>query len=178
MIIPYMQEYLPDAHFISLNGLQKYDMSVFGYQWFTFKSRDHKDLEREVGKSVPAVVDFLTDKIAELSLSFDDVFLVGFSQGTMLATHIATSFDEKLAGIIGFSGTIIPNSNFKGNVKTPICFIYGTDDEVLSVDFLRSSVQTLQQIGFHVESHEIARLGHSIDLNGIKLANNFILKLL
>ena len=178
MIIPYMQESLPDFSFISLNGPQKYDLAAFGYQWFSFQSRELEDLEREVGKTLPAVLDFIEEKLQELSLGFEDLFLIGFSQGAMLATHIATSFNKKLGGIIAFAGTIIPRSSFEGNTKTPICFIYGTEDEILSLERLRNSTEMLKQIGFNVESNEIADLGHSIDLKSIAFANNFILKLL
>jgi phospholipase/carboxylesterase len=176
MIIPYMQEALPDFHFISLNGAQKYDAAAFGYQWFSFKSREHKYLEEEVGKTVPVLLNFAQEKLSDLSLDFEDLFLIGFSQGAMVATHVATSFDKKLGGIVAFSGTIIPRSNFQGNINTPICFIYGTDDEILSLELIRNSARILSQIGFNAESFEIPRLGHSIDLKGIQLANNFILK--
>jgi phospholipase/carboxylesterase len=172
-IAPYMQKDLPDTHFISLNGLQKYDMAPFGFQWFSLKNRDTNVMRSEVDKTIPAVFDFLEKKIIELNLSFEQLFLVGFSQGSMLATSIATSFKQKLAGIIGFSGAVILR-NFTGNNLTPICLIHGLEDEVIKIELMRRSRDHLKQLGFQVESHEIPFLTHSIDMQGIKIATNFI----
>ncbi len=172
-IAPYMQKDLPDTHFISLNGLQKYDMAPFGFQWFSLKNRDASVMRSEVDKTLPAVLDFLEKKIIELNLSFEQLFLVGFSQGSMLATSIATSFKQKLAGIIGFSGAVILR-NFTGNNLTPICLIHGLEDEVIKIELMRRSRDHLKQLGFQVESHEIPFLTHSIDMQGISIATNFI----
>jgi phospholipase/carboxylesterase len=173
-IVPYMQESLADAHFLSLNGLQRYDMAHFGYQWFSLQNRDSQIMQTEIEKTAPLVINFLEAKLDEMKLTYKDLFLVGFSQGTMLATYIATCFERELAGIVGFAGAIIPNPNFQGNIKTPICFIHGKNDEVLRVEMMRQSVDHLKNIGFSVESHEIPFLTHSIDMECIKIATNFI----
>ena len=173
-IVPYMQKDLPNSHFISLNGVQKYDMAPFGFQWFSLKNRDAKIMRLEVDKTIPIVIEFLEKKIIELGLDFEKLFLVGFSQGTMLATSIATSFKQKLAGIVGFAGAIIPQDNFTGNNRTPICLIHGLDDEVLKIELMRQSRDYLKQLGFQVESHEIPFLTHSIDIQSIQIATNFI----
>jgi phospholipase/carboxylesterase len=173
-IVPYINQSLPDVHFLALNGLQKYDLASFGFQWFSLQNRDQKAMQEGVKQTVPLVVEFLEQKLRELELNFEDLFLIGFSQGTMLATHIATSFKEKLAGIVGFAGTIIPNPNFTGNIHTPICFIHGSEDEVLKVDLMRQSAQHLKEIGFNVETYEIPFLTHSIDMKCIQIAIKFI----
>ncbi len=173
-IVPYMQDSLPDAHFISLNGLQKYDMASFGYQWFSLKDREQRVMAQEVGKAVPLVINSLENFLQKLELSFEDLFLVGFSQGTMLATHIATSFDKRLAGVVGFAGAIIPKADFCGNFNTPICFIHGKEDEVLPIDLMYKSADYLKQFSFNVETHEIPFLTHSIDMQCIQIATKFI----
>jgi predicted esterase len=94
----------------------------------------------------------------------------------MLSLQIAASSEQKLAGIVCFSGTLIPYKSFNGNTKTPICFIYGLQDEVLSPESMQQSAAELTQIGFQVTSHPIANLMHSIDAQGINIANNFILQ--
>lgn len=172
-IAPYMQKDLPDTHFISLNGLQKYDMAPFGFQWFSLKNRDASVMRSQVDKTLPAVLDFLERKVMELNLSFEQLFLVGFSQGSMLATSIATSFKQRLAGIIGFAGAVILR-NFTGNNLTPICLIHGLEDEVIKIELMRRSRDHLKQLGFQVESHEIPFLTHSIDMQSISIATNFI----
>jgi phospholipase/carboxylesterase len=172
-IVPYMQRDLPDSYFISLNGLQKYDMAPFGFQWFSLKNRNLQVMRSQVDKTLPAILEFLKKKTQELDLGFEQLFLVGFSQGAMLASYIATSFKQQLAGIVAFSGTIILR-NFIGNNLTPMCFIHGLDDEVLKIELMRQGRDHLKQLGFQIESYEIPFLGHSIDMQGIKIATNFI----
>lgn len=178
MIIPYMQQSLPGVHFIALDGLQKYDMGAFGYQWFSLQNRNQQNMQIEAGKTAPLVIKFLELKLAELALDFEDLFLIGFSQGTMLSMQIANSFDKKLAGIIGFAGAIIPPQNFDGNNNTPICFIHGSNDEILHIDLMHQSADFMKKLGFKVETHTIPNLTHSIDMRCIQIANNFISNLI
>ncbi len=183
MIIPHMQKTLPSVHFIALNGIQPYDMANFGYQWFSFKDRSPESMQTQADQSLPLVMKFLQMHLDLLGLDFSDLFLIGFSQGTMLATHIGMYGGKKMAGIVGFAGSIIPprkqaSGQLSDQQKTPICFIHGAQDNVLSIDIMRQSADFLSKIGFTVYSHEIQNLTHSIDMRSIQIANNFILELL
>jgi len=173
-IAPYMRQSLEKTHFISLNAPNKYDMAPFGYQWFSLQNRELSILQKGLAEAVPHVVKFLEDKTKELNLKFEDVFLMGFSQGSMVSTHVAMSFNKKLAGVVGMSGSIIPRPVFEGNNQTPICLMHGTDDEVISVDTMYRGEKYLGGLGFNVQAHVIPFLGHSIDVKCITIAVNFI----
>jgi len=175
-IVPYIQETLNQTHFISIDGGQKYSIANFGFQWFELQNRDQSVLQREIAKTIPKIIKFLEIKVAELDLEFDDLFLMGFSQGSMLATHIATSVDKKMAGIIGIAGAVIPKEKFQGNNSTPICLIHGMDDEVIRLEAMNQGENYLNSLGFMVEAHTIPFLAHSIDIKCLEILVNFIKK--
>ena len=124
------------------------------------------------------VIEFLKVQLESLDLGFENLFLVGFSQGAILSNYIATSFKEKLGGIISFAGAMIPIDVASGSLHTPVCFIHGIEDQVISIDLMRRSAEKMRELGFTVQAHEIPNLTHSIDMRCIEIANNFILNLL
>jgi len=173
-IAPYMSQSLDHSYFISLNAPNKYDMAPFGYQWFSLQNRELSLLQKGLADVVPGVVEFLKNKTKELGLKFEDVFLIGFSQGSMVSTHITMSINKKLAGVIGIGGSIIPRPVFEGNNQIPICLMHGMDDEVINIDAMYKGEKYLSNLGFNVQAHAIPFLGHSIDIKCIKIAVNFI----
>lgn len=175
-IAPYMQQHLDQTHFISLNAPHKYDMAPFGYQWFSLQNRDLSVLQEGLSSTMPYVIKYLDNKIKELELKYEDVFLMGFSQGSMVSTHVAMSIKNKLAGVIGIGGSIIPRPIFDGNNQTPMCLMHGTDDEVINIEAMYKGEKYLSGLGFNVQAHAIPFLGHSIDIKCIKIAINFIKK--
>lgn len=173
-IAPYMQQSLDNTHFISLNAPHKYDMAPFGYQWFSLQNRELSLLQQGLASAVPDVVKFLEDKTKELGLKFEDIFLMGFSQGSMVSTHVTMSIKKKLAGVIGIGGSIIPRPIFAGNNQTPISLMHGMDDEVINIEAMYKGEKYLSDLGFDVQAHAMPFLGHSIDIKCIKIAVNFI----
>jgi len=175
-LAPYFAKSLPDFHFYAPDGIEFCEMGGFGYQWYSFKSRDPQDLVKEVARVVPPVLDIIEAKLTELKLTFEDLIIIGFSQGTMLGLYLTHFVDFPIAGLVGYSGAFLPPETPKNN-GTPICLIHGRDDEVVAFSSLEQAVQRLEKLGVKtVETHEIKNLGHSIDLSGLKYAVNFINK--
>lgn len=173
----YMRQWLPSVHWYAPNGIEKH--LEFGYQWFDYRGTDQSDIDRansDLDNVYLNVKKLIEDKIAKLSMTWQNVVLIGFSQGSMMALHFALNLNEKIKGIISFSGACISQNNIVRKFFSPICMIHGQLDEVIKIEYLHSSSVFLKHLGFHVESHEIANLGHSIDMKGLKIASDFILK--
>jgi phospholipase/carboxylesterase len=177
-LVPYIQDALPNSHFYSPDGIQQCDMSPFGYQWFSLKNRAPEIMLKELENSAPAILDLIESKLLELNLTFEHLVLVGFSQGTMTSLYLATAFNLPIAAVVGFSGAFIPPKTCE-NTNTPICLIHGTSDEVVPHTSMLAAKTKLQNLGFtNVETHSVKNLSHSIDLNSLKTATNFINKFL
>ncbi len=175
-LVPYFNSILPDCHFYSPNGIELCDFSPFGYQWFSLKNRDHDVLVSEVNRVEPLIIDLIEQKLNELQLTFEDLILIGFSQGTMVSLYITHVLKTKIAATVGFSGAFYPPEIVNNN-QTPICLIHGTEDEVVSFSSMKHSLEHLEKIGVKtIETHAIKNLGHSIDLSGLKYAAEFLIR--
>jgi phospholipase/carboxylesterase len=171
------QQAMPEALFVSPNAPDPCAENPFGYQWFPL------DLDRTISRvtGVPVgrevVVDFLIDLWAQTGLKARDSFLVGFSQGAMMALHAGLSLDEALMGIVSFSGALIPPEGLEGanSPKPPICLIHGDLDQVVDPRLSQEASIALQAHGYDVSYHVSAGTGHGIAPDGLDFATSFML---
>ncbi len=175
-LAPIMQAVLPDAHFISPNAVEPYDMAPFGYQWFSVQDRNPDMLYAELERIRPKVTSFILEKLDHFKLLPQNLALVGFSQGTMTALHMALRFDETIGCIVGFSGALIAPHMLKMDIKSspPICLIHGVEDEVVDLNLMYHAEESFKEFNFNYQVHAIADLNHSIDNNGLTIAINFL----
>ena len=88
-LAPALAGFLPHAAFVAPNGPEPCDMAPFGYQWFSLQDRRPEALRRGVQAAAPLVDAFLDDELERHGLEDRQLALVGFSQGTMTALHVA-----------------------------------------------------------------------------------------
>lgn len=170
-LAPYFRDHFNDMVFISPNGIEDYDNNGPGYQWFSMKSVSGSDLVSELDRVGPLILDAIKDKAEEYEIPLKNVLLTGFSQGAMLAIHLASM--ERFGSILAFSGAAIPTKNCINN-QTPICMIHGADDDVLRSDYMVSAKSFLEKNGFVVETNLFRHLRHSIDYRGVESAIRFL----
>ncbi|NDB82377.1 MAG: hypothetical protein EB127_06500 [Alphaproteobacteria bacterium] len=175
-LVPFFEDSMPDCHFYSPNGIEPCDIIPFGYQWFSLQDRDPHVMEREISRSIPLVKQLIENKLKSLDLTYKDLILIGFSQGAMLSLYIAHELTEPIKAVIAFSGLFYPPTKI-GSVNTPICLIHGKEDEVVPFSSMKDSVDSLRNVGARdFETYAIDNLAHSIDLNGIRFAQQFLLQ--
>ena len=172
---------LPDAHFIAPNAVEPWEGGFpDAYQWFSLSS----GFER---KSIAAMTDsvkssqrilgkLIDDQLARFKINPENLFLIGFSQGAMMAAYQAMIRTVKPKAVISFSGRLIlPELLGEKTVSKPeICLIHGENDSVVPFDSFLEAQKTLKENSFNFESHSIPKLDHSIDLHGIRMARAFI----
>ena len=68
--------------------------------------------------------------------SYDQLFLIGFSQGAMMANYQGLFSEKTPKGIISFSGKVIlPEMLGETSLSKPkICLIHGRDDSVVPIE--------------------------------------------
>src|SRR3546814_9318459 len=82
-------------------------MAPMGRQWFSFADRDPGLLLAGIAAAAPCLDAFLDAELARLGLADDRLALVGFSQGTMTALHVALRRPRPCALVVGFSGALV-----------------------------------------------------------------------
>lgn len=176
---------LPDAHFISPNAPEPWEGGFpDAYQWFSLNSglssRSVSEMIPEIKKANKILSDFINLQLERFSLTHENLFLVGFSQGAMMSLYQGFISSTKFAGVISFSGRLVL-PEFLGdkiNSKPEICLIHGEVDSVVPFENFLEAKKTLEKLQVAFESHSMPHLDHSIDIHGVKAAQNFIKKMI
>lgn len=167
---------LPDAHFIAPNAPYPCETNPYGYQWFSLMDRQPQHLLAGAQNASQILNAFLDEQLAALGLGNSQLALVGFSQGTMTALHAALRRSPAMSCVVGFSGSLIaPDALAKEIVaRPPVCLIHGNADDVVPYASMERAQQALKAHGVEVQVNTRPFVGHSIDMEGIRIAAEFL----
>ena len=169
---------LPDAQFIAPNAPYPCEANPYGYQWFSLMDRQPQHMLSGVRQAAEVVNKFIDEQLKALGLDDNKLALVGFSQGTMVGLQVALRRAPAIAALVGFSGALIGPDYLAKEVaaRPPVCLIHGQADDVVPFHSLKLATDTLSACNVPVESHARPFLGHSIDMEGLKIAGEFLKK--
>ena len=96
----------------------------------------------------------------------------------MMALHVGTALPEALAGIVAFSGALVPAEGFgRGGLgKPPVALIHGEIDQVVDPALSRDAAAVLKADGFEVALHISPGVGHGIAPDGLDFATAFLVR--
>jgi len=174
MIAPY----LPDAHFIAPNAPFVCEVNPYGFQWFSLMDRNPARMLEGARSAADILNSFIDEQLKALGLDNSNLALVGFSQGTMTGLHVALRRTPPMKAFVGFSGAMVGIEVLKSEIKAepPICLIHGQMDDVVPYGALKHADEALKSVGITAETHTRPGLGHSIDMEGIRIAGEFLKK--
>lgn len=171
--------HLPDTVFVAPNAPETCATNPFGFQWFPIPWLDGSTEAMAIeGLSLAAgdLNAFLESQMASEGMGPSEIALVGFSQGTMLALHVAPRRTAPVAAVVGFSGRLLAPERFAEEhvCAPPIQLIHGDEDDVVSVEDMRSATTTMMRAGVEVHSHVSRGTGHGIGPDGLSLCLSFL----
>lgn len=174
------QRALPDTAFVSPHAPEACEQAPSGRQWFGFTVRNAEQRWRGVSGAAGGLDDFITGEMERHGLPASKIALVGFSQGTMMALHVALRRREALGAVIGYSGTIAGPEHLKAELasRPPIFLAHGTQDQVIPIDALVLTVETLARAGLDCEWHVAHGVAHGIDGAGLTKGGDFLARYL
>jgi phospholipase/carboxylesterase len=105
------------------------------------------------------LVSELIDAQIDDGISPENIFLVGFSQGAVMAVETGLRYPLRLGGIVALSGYVthpelLAAERHDANLKLPIFLAHGTRDTVLDIEVGRENHRVLTDLGYAVEYHE------------------------
>lgn len=179
-LVPYWRASLPDTVFMSPNAPQPCPGAPGGYQWWALTDLKRESRAAGVRQAAPLVNAFIDMHRAAYDLPNRKVALVGFSQGTMMALHVAPRRPEAMAGVVGYSGMLADAEALETEVTTrpPILLAHGDADPVVPFAALAQAQADFTRLNFPVTTHTSRGLGHSIDEAGLRLGGEFLAKVL
>jgi len=109
-----------------------------------------------------AIKSLMTGEVQQ-GVAAERIVLAGFSQGAVMALHIALGLEHPPAGVLALSGFLAPPTTTVtiATKGLPVFMAHGLDDAVISLDYGQNSRNRLTQFGATVEWHEYA-MGHSV----------------
>jgi phospholipase/carboxylesterase len=169
---------LPDAAFVSPHAPETCGGSPMGRQWFALTFRDPDERWRGVNAAQPELDAFLDAELKRHGLTDDQMALVGFSQGTMMALHVGLRRNVAPAAILGYSGTLEGEDKLQSEARCrpPVLLIHGDQDEVIPVQAMFQAAQALGDANIPAEWHMSQGIGHGIDGDGLMHGVSFMAK--
>ena len=177
-IAKYWQRFLPEIFFCLPNAPNICQINTRGFEWFDLMQTDEKKIFEESLISQKKLKELIDNKLEILNLKFKDLFLVGFSQGTMMSIQYAISQKKEIAGVLGYSGKIFDYELLSKNLNSrpKIKFLHGNIDEIVPVEEMYKAVDFLKLNKFNVDYKVYDNLNHAISPEGLSYCLNFIKK--
>jgi phospholipase/carboxylesterase len=169
--------HLPDTVFYAPDA-PEHTQGGFGLQWFPIPWLDGSSEIAAAQGLARATVDldgFLDIVLAAEGLDDSAMALLGFSQGAMMAMHVAPRRAKVMAGVVAISGRLLePDKLREVTSKPPVLLIHGDADPVVPFDNMAFAGQMLTDAGFETFGHVMKGTGHGIAPDGLQVALEFL----
>jgi phospholipase/carboxylesterase len=170
---------LPTTVFVSPHAPFPCWGSAGGYQWFGLEDYALPRMQQEIDHVLPSLVAFVETERQKYNLTFDQVSLVGFSQGAMMALAFALSQGPSpCRSIIAYSGALLFPEESKISLpnSVDILLVHGTEDEVVPAHSSQISFEKLSNLGISCHLELFPHLGHGINNQGLIAGGTFLQK--
>ena len=174
---------LPDVLLI-ISVRAPLNMGYGSYAWYTihFDSADASKFSNipEAKDALNKINIFLDEIIDKYEINENKVFLLGFSQGTILSTAYALNNPDKINHVIALSGYVnqeLLNKNVGVSDFFGLDFFvsHGSSDQVIPVDWARKTSGFLNNLGIEYIYKEYS-VGHGVAPQNFYDLNDWIKK--
>lgn len=171
--------HLPGTTFLSPDAPEPCVGSPFGRQWFPIPWLDGSSeaaAAQSLDQSSRDLNHFIDAAMAAEGVGPEATALVGFSQGTMMALHVAMRRATALAAVVGFSGRLLHPERLATEItaRPPVLLIHGDADPVVPYADLARAEAGLKAAGVPVQTHTSRGTAHGIAPDGLAQALQFL----
>lgn len=172
----YWKKFFPDFCFVAPNAPTICQINKSGYEWFDLMQTSSEKIIKEFEEALFKFDQFVNEQLEEEKLLKKDLFLMGFSQGTMMSLQSALTSKEKIAGVLGYSGKIYDFDFLKKNIisKPPVILFHGNTDTIIPLEEMYTSYEFLKRQSINVQYKVFENCSHSITPDGLSFGLDFI----
>lgn len=141
------------------------------YEWYRVRVLGKPEPD-QVFSAIESLDRFIDEILAAYPIDPHRLFLLGFSQGSLLSMCYALTHPLRVAGVVAQSGYIpsgvdleINEAEVKGK---PFLLTHGEQDTMIPVEWARRSRERLQALGVDLNYHEF-HMGHSVSMESLKV---------
>ena len=174
-----MARHLPDTVFVAPDAPERLPQMAQAYQWFAiprFDGASEAVAEAGLARSTDDLNAFIDQRLAYEGVAPDQLALVGFSQGAMMALQVAPRRAVAMRAVVAISGRLIHPERLEAEavVKPPVLILHGDRDEVVDFGEMALAGNALVAAGFDVYGHVMQGSGHGIAPDGLSVAMGFL----
>ena len=148
------------------------------YEWYRVRVIGKPDLEHVLA-ALETIDQFIDEILATYPVDPQKLFLLGFSQGSLLSMCYTLTHPGRVAGVIAQSGYIPNNIELEidetGLKEKPFILTHGEQDTMLPVEWGRASRDRLQALGVDLEYHEF-QMGHNVSMESLEVIDKWMEK--
>lgn len=148
------------------------------YEWYRVRVIGKPEPE-QVLAALETIDQFIDEILTAYPIDPQKLFLLGFSQGSILSMCYTLTHPSRIAGVIAQSGYIpdqvdleIDEVEVKGK---PFILTHGDQDTILPVEWDRASRDRLQQLEVDLEYHEFP-MGHNVSMESLEVIYKWLEK--
>ena len=164
-----------ETEFISPNAPEPCEFNFFGYQWFTLRERSEEEIQTGLKSAFFYLDEIVKDIKKKFQINSDQISILGFSQGSMLATYYALQNEDTFQNIFSLSGSlpkiILEKIELKKN-NTKYLIFHGKIDDVVSPNQAIETHSFLSDQKINSQLIMDDNCGHSISPLAIEAINN------
>ena len=148
------------------------------FEWFRVKIVGRPDAE-QVASALETIDHFVDEILSAYPINPQKLFLLGFSQGSLLSMCYALIHPSRIAGVISQSGYI--PSHIGLEIKEadlqnkPFILTHGQQDTMIPVEWGRASRDDLQKLGVDLTYYEF-QMGHNISMDSLEVISGWLKK--
>lgn len=138
-----------------------------GWSWFDLRLPDPRPDQTQVIRSRTRLRELLTHLETTREIRCEDLTLMGFSQGCLMAMAVGLTHDRPFAGVVGISGWVADLESYpaalgKAADQQRILMTHGDQDQVIPIAVTRPQVVRLQGLGLDLTWCEYQK-AHGLD---------------
>jgi len=146
------------------------------FEWYRVKVIGRPDPE-QVLSALETIDHFIDEILPAYPIDPQRLFLLGFSQGSILSMCYTLIHPSRIAGVIAQSGHI-PNSvelevDETGIKGKPFILTHGEQDTMLPIDWGRASRDRLQKLGVDLTYYEFP-MGHQVSMESLAVISTWL----
>ena len=133
-----------------------------------------------LSSALSLVKDIVTD-VNNKGISSENIYFVGFSQGACLTLEFVARNATRYGGVVAFTGGLIGDKiyseNYSGDFnKTPVFIGTSNPDPHVPTRRVNATTEIFQNMNAVVTEKVYNNMGHTINEDEIKLANDLVFK--
>ena len=162
-----------DERFVVVSARAPITLMPGGYGWYHIEFQPGKMIinAEEEASSRKALIGFIDEAVAAYACDPKRVYLMGFSQGSIMSYGLMLSVPQKIAGVVAQSGRLLnevrPEKIPDGLDGFPIMVTHGVSDNVIPIEYARDAKVYLEGLPVKLTYREYP-MAHTISEESLR----------